>query len=1539
MGIKQHTRRVHRKLEHFFSSVPDNARAALTAVSFLLLCIALLSSTGMFVKNRSTKVNASPAVTPRTDFWVTDGEVYDTAQGDDGTIYLAGDFTRVGPVTGNAVPVSATTGDLASTFPEVNSGDAGPIISDGAAGWFIGGSFSQIGGLARGGLAHILPDGTVDATWTTGLTNPDNFNLINSLVLDGTTLYVGGNFSVIGGQNRTDLAALDTTDGSVLPWNPVVTSNFGYVTTMLVNAGTLYIGGIFTAVDGQGRSSIASFDTTTGVLNAFSVDVQYRGGGGPGYVMALHVSGGELFIGGDFERIGAVIRPTLVSVNPTTGALNAMNLNISAYTKVRALASYGTKLYVGGDFGSIGGVSRNYFAIVDLTTKSVNSFDANLGSFTAFSVNDLDVEGTTLYVSGDFETISGQARNYAAAYDTTTDTITSWAPDFGDVVTNFDIEGGVFYASGSFNFHGGVERAGLAAINPNTGAATAWNPGLTVIQSSSWPVVNTIEISSTTAFFGGDFDAIGGITRTNIGAASLTTGIATSWNPEITGELGNINTLALSGSTLYVGGNFGFIDGQTRFNLGAFDTTTGIATPWAPAVSDWGEINTITIDSGLAYVGGLFGSVGPDVRMNAAAINVSTGLANGWVPDPSGEVFIIKVVGSTAYIGGCFDTIHSDSRSSLAATNIATGIPTSWDPGLGYCDSGEGSDVGVVDILINGNSVFIAGDFDQIGAATRNGIAEIDATTALATSWDLGEVYGVSRILLDDELLYLSGDFNQIAGAQLANFAVFDNPDGVYVEPTPSLSPSPSPEPLPVVQFSSTSSSGLESVTEVTIPVTISGIHNQDVTVDYTVTGGTASGGGVDYTLTSGSATIVTGQTSTTITLTIVDDALVEPGETVTITLSNPSNATLGGSTVCTYTITNNDSHGFSIVESGGSTYVTEGGASDSFTVALTSVPGSNVTVTLTNTSQVVSNPSLVTFTAGNWNTPQTIAVTSVDDNLVEGNHQSNLVFTTASIDSAYNNFAVTPVTVNIVDNDAAGISVVETGGTTTVSEAGLTDTVSMVLTSQPTNNVTVAVNSVGKLTTATVPRFSANVTNLTFTDANWNTPQFITITAVDDLVFQGTQTSSLTFTVTSGDASYNSLAVIPLMVTVVDNEVAPTPTVIPTLSPSPKPSASPVPTTIVQPVVSLTPTISEITSISVTPTEEPTPTIDVTTTPVASSTPTATPTNTSPATVKPSTPPPPMDLRVKVLDSNTTPIPGAIVRVPSINQEKKTGRDGLAVFKNVNEGNYDVFVSFKEEQREQKITVAASVPGALSKTVNPAISLNSKNQPVFNITVKLDSRFEQTVLEKLLADSGPLGIASVGVITVISLFQLIPILRPFIAGGFLLPLLGAAFGGKKRKQHSGQILDDLERVGASFARLKIQDAITKRVIKKIVCTVSGHFVIKLPAGQYILEITKSRYVTKQIIMTLVQEENYLESVFEISKDATLDIATQIPLKIAGLDPKTISSIFAVIISLINAIYLRTVIAIVICILVSVVAVALVKFSGNIKQLNFEKKD
>jgi predicted extracellular nuclease len=129
--------------------------------------------------------------------------------------------------------------------------------------------------------------------------------------------------------------------------------------------------------------------------------------------------------------------------------------------------------------------------------------------------------------------------------------------------------------------------------------------------------------------------------------------------------------------------------------------------------------------------------------------------------------------------------------------------------------------------------------------------------------------------------------------------------------------------------------------------------------------------------------------------------------------------------------------------------------------------------------------------------------------------------------------FSSTAFTLSVV---ASGITLTQTGGTTNVTEGGTTDSYTIVLNSQPTADVAIAINPNSQLTTSAV--------TLTFTPANWNVAQNVTVTAVDDVIVEGSHSGEITHSVTSTDAQYNNITINPIVVSITDNDISALPTV-----------------------------------------------------------------------------------------------------------------------------------------------------------------------------------------------------------------------------------------------------------------------------------------------------------------------------------------------------------------------------------------------------------
>lgn len=136
-------------------------------------------------------------------------------------------------------------------------------------------------------------------------------------------------------------------------------------------------------------------------------------------------------------------------------------------------------------------------------------------------------------------------------------------------------------------------------------------------------------------------------------------------------------------------------------------------------------------------------------------------------------------------------------------------------------------------------------------------------------------------------------------------------------------------DPLPVVSFVPEAQSGPENIGQMTFTAQLNAPSWQSVTVPFTV-GGTATYPG-DYTITASPLVITAGSTQASATITVIPDALVEPDETIVVTMGTPTNATKG--TVNTHTATilglteppvvSFTAASQSVAENGGSTIIT----------------------------------------------------------------------------------------------------------------------------------------------------------------------------------------------------------------------------------------------------------------------------------------------------------------------------------------------------------------------------------------------------------------------------------------------------------------------------------------------------------------------------------------------------------------------------------------------------------------------------------------
>jgi len=177
----------------------------------------------------------------------------------------AGASPNVGPNTGSWVPISAATAQPVAPFLRVN-GEVWACAPDGVGGWYIGGKFTRVGGIARNRIARILPNGLVDRHWDPDADGGAQTGVL-ALAVSGSTVYVGGEFGSIGGQPRNKIAALDAVTGQATAWDPNANAT---VEALAVSGSTVYAAGWFTGIGGQPRNNLAALDAVTGAATAWN---------------------------------------------------------------------------------------------------------------------------------------------------------------------------------------------------------------------------------------------------------------------------------------------------------------------------------------------------------------------------------------------------------------------------------------------------------------------------------------------------------------------------------------------------------------------------------------------------------------------------------------------------------------------------------------------------------------------------------------------------------------------------------------------------------------------------------------------------------------------------------------------------------------------------------------------------------------------------------------------------------------------------------------------------------------------------------------------------------------------------------------------------------------------------------------------------------------------------------------------------------------------------------------------------------------------
>jgi WD40 repeat protein len=579
-------------------------------------------------------------------------------------LYVGGYFDKVGGQNRSDLARVATTGGSEGQAEAWDPNPDGEVFSVGvpAGGGtaYVAGQFSNIGGAARGGVAAI-DSGTGNATaWNVGLSQLE----VTSIAFAGADLLLVGDFSAIASQPRPGVALVSLATAAPDAFDPSIAGDvvigavsgshvlvggpplvgagsdrmtlaqldpFGHATAfapqfsggfpdaiaLAPDARTLYVGGSFTAVDGQPRAGLAAFDTATGALSSWQSGVH----GGEAGLLTVSGDGRTLYVAGSFDHLGSDNQPRakLGAVSTTDGKATAWNPGISGgfgAVDALALSPDSVTVYVGGSFTTAG---HNLQPRTNLAAIS----SAGAGDATAWAPNPSGGPGP-------------EVRALAVAAD------------------------GTVYAAGQFTKAGdnALARTDLAAISATgAGDATSWNPTVSTSDTGNPAFVHALALSSdgTTLFAGGRFDSIGGQPRTDLAELSVAGATATAWNPDPGPYFSAVVGLAQSGGAVRAVGRFERIGDDTVNGYAQFTSLPAITA--APTLTGTAQDHqTLTCSPGTFS----------NSPLSTALVWTRDGTA---ISGQTGTTY--KVVGSdSGHALACTETA-ANARGSATATSAA----------------------------------------------------------------------------------------------------------------------------------------------------------------------------------------------------------------------------------------------------------------------------------------------------------------------------------------------------------------------------------------------------------------------------------------------------------------------------------------------------------------------------------------------------------------------------------------------------------------------------------------------------------------------------------------------------------------------------------------------------------------------------------------------------------------------------------------------------------------------------------------------------
>ncbi|MBN2614303.1 MAG: T9SS type A sorting domain-containing protein [Bacteroidales bacterium] len=722
--------------------------------------------------------------------FATDGKVNATVISGN-YLYLGGNFNNVGRKTGPVVFFNngATTPDESKPIvgdirPYWMSDKVFAVAPDGAGGWYIGGSFTEINNKEHLRLAHILPDNTLDHSFDMAF----NSGEIDVLKTDETFLYVGGKFSINdnSGASHVNVLRINLVTKTIDPnWNPALASS-GQVKKMEISSDKVILGGSIGKIDNIQQGALVVLNKSDGTRISLPT---------VNSVTAMHLMGDTLIIaesnlywssnnnGSGYLSPGLVVLDETNDIPAFTAPLGEFRSSISDGND----GWYVIGNYIDFDGTGVYHLDKDLNPIAAFSPPNINSFDAN---------NALLLVGNNLYVSySQYVTLDdgqGNAIKYLCKLDATTGALdTAFKPNPNGNIYSIIENNGVLYLGGIFDSIGTEARTSLGAIDANTGSVQSWNPeihfdnynaGYTgpdryisdlMLVNNKLYVAGMYQMSTATLNNGGR--GIYGLSRFDITTGDLDTTfhISTFYSDQT-----KITGIAVKEDQLFVVGNFNLKPGDVAIkNVGVVDANTAaltnINTDLEFTVNSSSSSPRILIKNDILYVmsmGVKKVSTG-ESRPYFFSLNATDGTLTNWNPNPDDYVFSMSFSNGKLLLSGYFEFLKS-VPGTLLGIKLNTGEYVEF-PSVYTINS----------IVSSDKYIFMGGDFTKFSDSIANGLVRLNRRDLSYTKFDHQIQNNNSRaalgsLALGTEGLYAVGAysnmFNLVAGVPRQNICLLD---------------------------------------------------------------------------------------------------------------------------------------------------------------------------------------------------------------------------------------------------------------------------------------------------------------------------------------------------------------------------------------------------------------------------------------------------------------------------------------------------------------------------------------------------------------------------------------------------------------------------------------------------------------------------------------------------------------------------------------------------------------------------------------------